>query len=402
MERRRRRTDQLSPPAQLPDAPLERARAACEQVAGIGYASAVVLHVPDDGRQAVVYASTGRIDPALDVARGVARSVVGEGRALRLLDTDARATGLPLRHVAIPVGRADAGTIVLVASDERLSCRESQSLAAWIAPVQARGMQVRGGPCAGIARRLARSLGADVVVLALFASSGMRLDLHVRSGALLHACRIPSDTVWGEVARHGAAFTLGDLSMHPGTELLGSVGMDTAALVGLENGHGIAIGALGIARVGEFDMDIAHQLLAISPHLGPEVMERLSSTPVPVPAADGTVDLRILAARVGCRRFAMYERIGTELHLVSAHGPDGARIAAPAGDLERQVVSWAAQRGVGVVSDDAAAVLIGSHTVLYAEDPTRRALDCLRLALHDVRHNPFAAESRDDEHDAAA
>jgi hypothetical protein len=401
MHHRRRRTDHLPLPALLPAEPLGRARAACELATGAGFDASLAIHVPDNGTQGVLCGASGRVEPLLDIARGVARSAAHEGRALQLVDADGPVAGIGQRHAAVPLGRTDDGTIVLVVSDPRLTRREGQALATWAAPTSVTGMRVRGGACAGIARRIAREHGADVVVLALFAASGIRLDVHVRSGAVLHTCRVPADTVWGEVARHGAAFTLGDLAMHPGTGMLGSLGMRTAALVGLENGHGIAIGALGVASAGDLHLDVAHHLLAGASALGPEVMGRLSSTSVPVPAKDGTVDLRILAARVGCQRFAMYERIGTELHLVAAHGEDGTPLATPADDLETQLVGWAAQKGVGVVSDDAAAVLIGNHTVLYAQDPGKRALDCLRLALQDVRRNPFGAEERADDERAA-
>lgn len=401
MERRRRRTDHLPQPQLLPDDPLARGRRACEHASLVGFAAACAVHVPDDGSQGVVCGAVGRIESLLDIARGSARSVAGEGRALRLVDTDVPGVGSHQRHAAIPLGRSGAGTVVLVVSDPRLTQREGQALAAWAAPPQASGLRVRGGACTGIARRIARQHGADVVVMALFAASGMRLDLYVRSGALLHSCRVPTDTVWGEVARHGAAFTLGDLKLHPGTELLGSVGMRSAALVGLENGHGLPIGALGIARVSDFDLEISHELLALAPELGPEVMTRMSSTSVPVPAGDGSVDLSVLAARVGCRRFAMYERIGAELRLVSAHDRSGSPAPATPDATELQLVSWAAQKGVGVVNDDAAAVLIGNHSVLYAQDPSKRALDCLRLALQDVRRNPFGAEGQSEDERAA-
>jgi hypothetical protein len=389
MERRRRRTDQLPLPAELPHEPLDRARAACDFVSAAGFEAALAVHVPDDGSQGVLCAGTGRVDPLLDVARGLARTVTREGRALQLLDTDDRKGNNHWRHAAIPVGRTHNGTMVLITSDSRLARREGQALATWAAPANVLGMRVRGGPCTRLARDLAREFEADTVMIALFASSGMLLNLHVRSGALLHGSRIPTDTVWGEVARHGAAFTLGDLSLHPGTELLGSVGMRTAGLVGLENGRGIAIGALGVASAGDLDLDVAHHLLGRAPELGPEIMTTLSSTSVPVPDETGSVDLRLLAARVGCRRFAMYERQGAELRLVSAHTYDGSRLMSPPDEMEEQLVCWAADKGIGVVSEDAAAVLIGDHTVLYAQDPDRRALDCLRLALQDVRRNPF-------------
>lgn len=401
MELRRRRTDQLPPHPTLPVDALDRARAACDLVAFTGFDAAVAVHVPDGDGQGVVAGGAGRIDPLVDIARGLARRVVRDGRALQLLDTDARAGGLERwRHVAIPVGSTDTGTAVLVVSDRRLSRREGQALATWAAPAHATRTpdHVRGGACAPLLRQIAAEFDADAVTLALFAASGLLVNLHVRSGALLDQSRLPGDTVWGEVARHGAAFTLGDLSMHPGTELLGSVGMRTAALVGLENGNGIAIGALGVASASDLDIDVAHHLLARAPELGPEIMTLLSSTDVPVPDESGTVDLRVLSARVGCRRFAMYERDGDNLRLVAAHAQDGSRLVAPPDELEEQIVVWAAEQGVGVVNADAAAVLIGERTVLYASDPSKRALECLRRALHDVRHNPFGAEAGGDEH----
>ncbi|MCW2925458.1 MAG: hypothetical protein JWM98_2862 [Thermoleophilia bacterium] len=393
---RRRRTDHLPPAHGLADQPLERARAACDAVAAAGFAAAMALHVPDDGSQGVLCGASGRIEPLLDVARGLARTAAREGRALRCVDTEGRSTGLHWRHAAVPVGRTAGGTVVLVVSDTRLARREAQALATWAAPAAAAGLRVRGGPCAAIARGLVRDFDADLVAFALFAQSGMVLNVHVRTGALLHACRIPSDTIWGEVARHGAAFTLGDLPMHAGAELLGSMGMHTAGLVGLENGNGIAIGALGVASAGDLSLDVAHELLARAPQLGPELMARLSSTIVPVPDEDGTIDLRILAARVGCRRFAMYERDGAKLRLVAAHADDGTRLTTGPDAIEEQLVTWAAEQGVGVVGEDAAAVLVGTDTVLYAQDPGKRPLECLRLALGDVRRNPFGAEEPDD------
>lgn len=392
MTPRRRRTDHLPLPSQLSSLTLDRAREACEHVVAVGLEAAVAVHVPDDETQGLICAAAGRSEPLLDVARGMARRTARDGRALQLLDTELRAGLERHRHAAVPLGRTSSGTVVLVASDPRLTRREGQAIAAWAAPSNVDGLAVHGGACSELAHELAGSFEADTVVLALFAAAGITLNLYVRSGALLHSSRVPTDTVWGEVARHGAAFSLGDLTTHPGTRLLGSVGMHTAALVGLENGHGIAIGALGIASSRDLPVDISHQLLARAPMLGPELMQRLSATAVPVADENGTVDLSVLAARVGCHRFAMYERDGASLRLVAAHTTDGTRVHAPADDLEQQLVGWAAHKGIGVVSEDAAAVLIGDRTVLYAQDPRKRAIDCLRMALQDVRRNPFGGE----------
>lgn len=374
---------------------MARARAACEFASFAGFESAIAVQVPDGSHQGIVCAATGRVEPVLDIARGLARRVVGTGRPLQILDTQDRFALGSRRHAAVPIGRANGMTFVLVVSDPRLTQREGQALATWAAPAHAEGMRTNGGSCAPLVRELFAEFVADAIVVALFAQSGLLLNLHVRSGGLLHSWRVPTDTVWGEVARHGAAFTLGDLPVHPGAELLASVGMRVAALVGLENGNGVAIGALGVATGGVLDPDVAHMLLARAPGLGPDLMGRLSSTTVPVPDEDGTIDLQLLAARIGCRRFAMYERAGAQLRLVAAHARDGSRTSPAPDELEVQLVCTAAAEGVGVVNDEAAAVLIGEHTVLYAQDPRKRALDCLRRALQDVRRNPFEADRRD-------
>lgn len=394
---RRRRTDWLPSAAQLPADPVARARTACEQLAGAGIAAAVALHVPARGAAATVCGSAGRVERVLDEAAAIARRAADGGRALELSESAERGIARHVRHAAVPVGSVRDGVIVLVVSDPALTRRDARAIATWAAPHDAAGLDLRGGPCGGMARGLAREFGADAVVFALFAQSGMRLDLHVRSGALLRTTRLPVDTIWGEVSRHGAAFTIGDLPLHPGAELLASIGMRSAGLVGLENGRGIAIGALGVASAGELDVDVAHHLLARGPMLGPDLMSRLSSTVVPVPGADGTVDLRILAARVGCRRFAMYERDGAQLRLVAAHAEDGSRLVAPPDAVEQQLVCIAAQDGVGVAGNEAAAVRVGESSVLYAQDPEKRALERLRLALQDVRRNPFGGRDPDDQ-----
>ncbi|MCW2960111.1 MAG: hypothetical protein JWM90_498 [Thermoleophilia bacterium] len=397
---RRRRTDQLPDPQQLPADPISRARVACDYVRALGFGSAVALQVPHNGGQGVVCASSGGAEALVDIGRGLARRVATSGRPVELLDTSERMGLRKWRHAGIHLGHVRGGSIVLIVSDTSLTRREGQALAAWAAPDMADGAHVRGGPCVDLARGLSREFGADAVVFALFAQSGMHLSLHLRSGGLLRAWRVPGDTVWGEVARHGAAFTLGDLPMHPGVELLASLGMRTAGLVGLENGNGLAIGALGVASFGNLDLDVAHHLLARSPDLGREIMTRLSETPVPVPDEDGTVDLQALSRRVGCRRFAMYEIRGDKLRLVAAHARDGSRLASAPDANEEELVCWAVDKGVGVVNEDAAAVLIGDHTVLYAQDPSKRALERLRLALQDVRRNPFGGVAAADEEEA--
>ncbi|MCW2950022.1 MAG: hypothetical protein JWN41_1035 [Thermoleophilia bacterium] len=392
MAHRRRRTDQLALADRLPADSISRARAACSVLAALGIEASVALQLPSDGRQGVICAAAGRTEHAVDVARGLARHAVTSGRPLVVLDSTERIGLRRWRHAAMPIGSAGDGVIVLVVSDPRLSRREAQAIATWVATAEPGSLRVDGGPCGELTQCIAREFAADIVVLALFAEAGMLVHLFVRSGALLHVCRIPSDTVWGEVARHGASFTLGDLELHAGVELLASVGMRTAGLVGLENGHGIAIGALGVATAGELDVDVAHHLLARAPLLGPEIMTRLSSTEVPVPEDDGSVDVGLLAARVGCRRFAIYRVDDGATELIAAHAPDGSLLDDVPDALEAQLVNWALHEGTGVVGDGAAAVMIGEHTVLYACDPERRPLECLRRALQDVRRNPFSAQ----------
>ncbi|MBC7460533.1 MAG: hypothetical protein H7287_04155 [Thermoleophilia bacterium] len=392
MAHRRRRTDQLASAERLPLDPLARARAACSILEASGIEASLALQLPADGGQGIICAAAGRTEHAVDVARGLARHAVSTARPLALLDSTERIGLRRWRHAAMPIGAVRDGAIVLVVSDPRLTRREAQAITAWVAAPETGSLTVDGGPIASLAHGIAHEFGADTVVLALFAEAGMLVQLYLRSGALLHTWRIPSDTVWGEVARHGASFTLGDLELHPGVELLASVGMRNAALVGLENGHGIAIGALGVASSDELDIDVAHHLLARAPLLGPEVMNRLSSTQVPVAEEDGSVDVGLLAARVGCRRFAMYRVDQGALQLVSAHAPDGTIDTTSPQELETRLAGWALEQGTGVVAEHAAAVLIGTHTVLFASDPERRPLECLRRALQDVRRNPFSAQ----------
>lgn len=393
---RRRRTDRLPRAEVLPADPLARAALACELVTALGFEAAMSIQVPHGGGQASVIGSHGRTAPLVDVARGLARQAAGSGRPLTQLDTRERVGLRRWRHAAIPIGAVRGGTMVLVISDPRLAQREGQALATWAAPTHVGSMHVDEGPCGNLARGIAAEFDADAVVVSLFAQVGMHQSLHVRSGGLLHAWRAPTDTVWGEVARHAAAFTLGDLHLHPGSELLASIGMHTAAMVGLENGNGLPIGALGIASAGDLDVDASHRLLARAHELGPRIMHDLSSTPVPVPDADGSVDLHVLAARIGCRRFSVYRRSGSDVDLIGAYAEDGSRLHSPSDPEELQVVEWAIERDGGVAAGHAAALLLGAGTVLYASDPTRRPLDRLRLALQDVRRNPFGGIDTDE------
>ena len=342
--------------------------------------------------QPLLCAAAGRIDNVAEVGRGLAERVATTGRALQMLDADDDRMSLRWRFGAVPCGVVRDGEIVVVFADPTLTQRESQTIATWLAPPRTMHAGT-GGPCGDLARSIAAEFGADVVVFALFAQAGMLLNMHVRSGAVLRSWRLPVDTVWGEAARHSAAFVLGDLHMHPGAETLSALGLKSAAVIGIENGQGLAVGSIGIASRGELEIDIAQQLLERSAVLGPQVMELRSATMVPRADASGAVDLRGFAARVGCRRFALYSKAGNVVTLVSAHAGDGSILISPPDPYEEQLVCWAAEKGIAVASDDAAAVMVGGDTVLYAQDPHKKPMECLRLALTDVRQDPYGRKA---------
>jgi hypothetical protein len=400
----RRRTDHLLPPEGLPSDPAARGRVACDAVIDAGFDSAIALHVTGRDRQAEICAAAGQAEGLADVARGLAERVALTGESLNLSDNPDGDLRLRWRFAAMPCGTVKDGSIVLVVADPNLSQREGQAIAAWVAPPGARS-EGNGGPCAPLARQIAGEFGVDIVVFALFAQAGMLLDLHVRSGGLLRTWRIPIDTIWGDAARQGSAFVLGELHRHAGAESLASLGMGSAGIAGLENGNGLAAGALGIAArdADAIDTDTARALLDRAPLLGAQIMALRSQTLVPVADSAGTVELESFAARVGCRRFALYAREGNHLRLVSAHDASG-KVTSPMTDsFEEQLVCWAAEKGIAVVSEDAAAVVVGETTVLYAADPKRRPMDALRLALQDLRHHPFGSGTIDfgDEQQAA-
>lgn len=391
MELRRRRTDYLPAPATLPSEPFARAQAACEALASCGFDAAFGVQIAERG-PGMLCAASGHVDPLLEAGRALARDTAVHGRALQTARADEhRAATRSWDLAAMPCGHVGDDQVMVIAADPSLTQREAQAIAAWIAPV-GKENEGAGGPCASLARTLAADHAADVVLFALFAQSGMLVNLHTRSGGALRAWRAPIDTVWGEAARHHAAYVLGDLHMHPGAESLASLGMQAAAVIGIENGSGVAVGAVALASTTQLDMDIARQLLERAPVLGPQVMSLRSRSAVPAPDEQGAVELRGFASRVGCRRFAMYTREGSVLRLVSAHAEDGSVLASPPDPHEEQLVCWAAEKGVAVASDDAAAVVVGGDTVLYAQDPDKRPIEQLRLALQDLRRSPLGGE----------
>ncbi|MBC7644702.1 MAG: hypothetical protein H7123_06220 [Thermoleophilia bacterium] len=392
MKHRRRRTDHLPSAEELPADPVARARVACEALTLSGFDAAIGLHIPDGSESAITFASSGRFDRLMHDVVQLAEEAARTGMPL-YMPADRALRGM--KCAVITGGDTANGRTMLVVADTALSQREGEALAAWLAPV-ASSRAVLGGSCGQLAASLAAEFSVEAVVISLFASAGMLCNLHVRSGGLLRTWRLPTDTVWGEAAQHGAAFVLGDLHAHPGTEALAALGMSSAAIVGLENGNGQPIGSIGVASRDELDMDIARMLLERAPILGPQIMQLRSTTrpiaPLDVGLAEtgeAVVELRGFAQRVGCRRFAMYERKGTSLRLVAAHAGDGTRLISPPDPYEEQLVCWASDKGIAIVSEDAAAILVGTDTVLYAQDPRQRPIDCLRRALGDLRDAGF-------------
>jgi hypothetical protein len=388
MPPRRRRTDELPRHADLPGDARDRMHAICDALVRCGFADAFAF----SGRASVagvrLFTHAGSAAVEVERAAQLARSAMSSGRTMTLASPPPQVESMPM--AAVLVGDTPSSREVVIIADPRLSRREAEAVAAWSAPADLpSGAGV--GSCGHVARELAAQHAADAVVLALFAETGMLLNLHVRSGGLLRTWRLPVDTVWGEAARHEAAFMLGELQMHPGAESLASLGMQTAAIVGMTSSQGTALGSVGLASRGHLDVDVPRLLLGQAADIGSQVMNLRATTPVPVADADGLVELRLFAARVGCRRFAMYSLSGHVLRLASAHAEDGSVLVSPPDPYEEQLVCWAAEKRIAVVSENAAAVMVGDDTVLYAQDPGKRAIDCLRRALHDLRRNPYLA-----------
>ncbi len=366
-------------------------RAVCTALYLSGFADVLAFRVPVDGYPPELLAHAGDGEVSVDAAATLAEGAAHGGRPMVMIDGSTLPEA-PLHQLAAVVAGegADHRTMVVL-SDPHLARREVESVAAWLSPPTTRF--AAEGVCNVLACELAAEYSADAIVIALFAESGMLLNLHVRSGGLLRSWRLPIDTVWGEAARHEAAFMLGELHMHPGAESLASLGMKTASIVGITNGRGTTVGAIGIASRGQLDMDSPRALLARAGALGARVME-LHGARLRVPETDdaGMVELRAFAARVACRRFAMYSVTGNVLRLASAHAEDGSILVAPPDPYEEQLVCWAAEKGIAIVAEDAAAVLVGEDTVLYAQDPHKRPIDCLRRALVALRDSPYFDE----------
>lgn len=387
----RRRTDALPELAASPIDPLDRARACCDALVERGkFQTAVALLVTDDPFAApLMVGGSGRVDLVADMSRALADRVAREQRALIVVEPDGRRDDgvlslRPLeRHAAIALGKHRDGMIVLVVSDPALARREAESIAIWAAD----GVELKGygGVCGPLAFDVAASYDVDVVTTAVFVEAAMLVTMHARSGALLRAWRVPPDTVWGEAARHCAAFVLGDLHRHPGATALSAVGMQHAAIVGLENGSGVALGAVGVAGREPLSMDVADRLIMDAPQLSAELVRVRTSPLAGVSSNDPSIELTALAARVHCERFAVYARTGAGLVLVSAHRADGSFTDPEPDLLEEQLICWAADQGGAVAIDHAAAVMVGGDTILYARDALLQPMTQLRNALISLR-----------------
>lgn len=398
MDRNRRRTDRLGPDIELPAEPIDRARMVCDVlVERVGLQSAVALLVTDEElAPPMMLAGAGRVDLVADMSRALADRVEHEHRALIVVEPDAAVDDpavhfmRPLeRHAAMLIGVHRDGNVVLVVSDSTLSRREAEAIAVWAAGAQEAASF--GGVCGQLAHDIAQEFDAEVVATAVFVHSSILVTLHARSGALIRAWRVPPDTVWGEAARHGAAFVLGDLRRHPGAEALESMGMQSAAVLGLENGSGIALGAVGIASRTDLPMEVADRLINMSPEIASRLLKSRTAPLGAVRGDESSVELSALAASVGCERFSVYTRAGQgALSLISAHHADG-RLQDPDPDLlEEQLICWAAEQGGAVSIDSAAAVLIGNDTVLYARDAQKSPMTSLRNALIALRDDSGA------------
>lgn len=121
-------------------------------------------------------------------------------------------------------------------------------------------------------------------------------------------------------------------------------------------------------------------------------MLAMSSTAVPVLDTDGTVRFPLLAARVGCERFAVYERNAFGYSLVSSHDQFGRKVDTMPLDFESEIVH-VADTNIASVYESAAALKIGDSTIFLFNDSQKPAMECLRRALQDLRCNPFSGGS---------
>ncbi len=401
MRNRRRKTDGLHD-TPLPSAPAERAASVARELQEqMRYLAAAAVEVEADGsaRPMKVF---GRIEVISQSVLGAAVEAVDLGHPAAIQTLVMPGGFGTFKCAVIRCGQQGLSEYVVVICDETLSRRDVDAIASWATGAREGDTVRSGGPCGSVARDVAAKTGADVVTIALFAPSGMLMNLHVRSGSRLRAWRTSTETVWAEAALHKAAFLLGDLELHPGAEHLAALGMQSAAVVALENRKGVPIGSVGIASraaINQGDVDV---LMNVAPEIAEQIValrttdRRMSNVGALEPhgerrgvqgveASSDTIDLALFARLVACRRFSVYVRTGNMMQMVSAFREDGTFVMDQPDPMEHELVRWAAERGLAVANQLAAAVMVGDGTVLYARDDSYQPMQRLRSALLQIR-----------------
>ncbi len=382
------------------DDPLERARQAGRVLVMAGCRASCVVQLADGAPDPLVRGGAGDVASLAAVAVPLAEGLVDSGRALRVVDAGSRSPGgARLRFAAVSCGQRAGVATVVVLSGDGLSTHQLETVAMLLSappgqPEPPVGIQ---RPCSLLARDLAGEGAADLVSIALFARAGMQLDLHVRSGDLLRRRRVPVGSIWGEAARHGAAYRIGELRQHRGTEHLAALGMEEAVLVSLENDAGVPVGTIGLAARERLPDGLATGLLERTRTLAREVMESHAHTPAQRAhpgAVSQDIELRVLARSVGCRRFAVYMPQGSELVLLGSFAADGQSLAAPPDPFEQELVRTALERTVSITTEGAAVVLLANGVLLYASDSRRDPMQAIQSALRDLVDGPLDGRRR--------
>lgn len=387
MQNRKRITALTQAPLARPEHALGGGAEACESIVAAGFVAAAVVRVAE-GDSAEVITSAGGLDA--DTAAIVASAAGEAARTGRPVHGGAAAPTGECHVAAAVCGADEQGLLVIAAVDSHITTHEAQALAVWASPASAEGDVAGGGACGELARTVAQQHAADVVVVALFSGSAMSLDLHTRSGTLVRSWRCTSDTVWAEAAKHSSAYVLGSLEHHSGAEWMAALGLESAAVVGLANSDGDAVGAIGVGSFGHLAVDVASQLLDYAPLLGRQVAAaKTDLAPLaaqPAPADEQQVKISSFAQAVGCERMAVYTRVGPlQFALAAAHGTDGTAVDMEPDPVEEQLVQIMSDDGTAMVYEDAALVCLGDDTILYARDANKNALECVRRALRDLR-----------------
>lgn len=390
----------LAGPAEHPAG--SRAASAADALVRAGARAACAMHITDPQLPAFMGKASGAADGIAEIARPIAERMMQTGRAIRVVEMGNRALGTHQRFVGIACGsNDDDGAVILVVNDEQLPTYTAEAIAVALSnPTEVDQPHLADcRACSALTRDIATEFDAGIVGISLFSRAGMRTDLHVRSGELLRRTRLPLESVWGDAARAGAAFNLADLRQHRGMESLGSIGMSHAAVVALENEAGVPVGAVGVAAPHELPDDISLRLLDRSRDYAREVMQaharsRVSSSPArPVLSHSARreqhVELRELAARIGCHRVAIYQGEGEGLGMVGCFAGDGSSLVSPPDAYEEELVRMAAYRGVSVVTEQAAVVLLSNGVLIYASDSERDPMEAIQFALQDLLDDPY-------------